>query len=271
MKQQNYDWYQFQEEICDHFLSLGAEAETNVTVVGVRTNHDVDVLVKTKFLGEDITWVIEAKCWKKRVSKNHVLALRTIVDDLGADRGFIVSKVGFQKGAMEAAENTNVKLKTFNELKSETKDMVEAEILKMYSKRLHLIEDRYWSHSKKVRIKYGLRQDLFDFSFKFVGQLLLLAARKAIMEAQKMNYPIDLETHLKEQQGTSVAHNFQQLQNWLNLNLNHFEEKLIDAEWAMYQNGDYEPNLRRTADDEVTASIIMAGGGAGMRMPKKDG
>ena len=268
MNQEEYDWYQFQEEICEHFLSLGAEAETNVEVKGVRTNHDVDVLVKTKFLGEDITWIIEAKCWKSRVSKNHVLALRTIVDDIGADRGFIVSKAGFQSGAVEAAENTNVKLKTFDALKSETKDMVEAEILKMYSKRLHLIEDRYWSHSKKIRIKYGLRHDLFDFSMKFTGQLLLSAARKAVMAAEEMRYPIDLETHLKEQQGNPVAHNFQQLQNWLNLNLNYFEEKLIDAEWEMYRNDDYSPDLARTPEGEITTSQIMA---RGMYSAEKNG
>ncbi len=127
------NWYQFQEVICEHFRGLGADAQTNVTVTGVRTKHDVDILVKTKFLGQDITWVVEAKYWNSKVNKSHVLALRTIVDDVGADKGFIVSKLGFQSGALEAAKSSNVKLKTFDELKAETKDMVEAEIIKMLS------------------------------------------------------------------------------------------------------------------------------------------
>jgi restriction system protein len=72
-------WYQFQELVREHFESLGADAETNVRLQGVRTCHDVDVLVKTKFLGEDITWLVEAKFWKTPVSKLHVLALRTML------------------------------------------------------------------------------------------------------------------------------------------------------------------------------------------------
>lgn len=45
------DWYQFQEKICNHFNSIGARAETNISVQGVRTTHDIDILVKTNFLG----------------------------------------------------------------------------------------------------------------------------------------------------------------------------------------------------------------------------
>ncbi|NOK64269.1 MAG: restriction endonuclease [Chloroflexi bacterium AL-W] len=92
------DWFSFQEQICDHFISLGADAQTNVRIEGIRTCHDIDVFIKAKFLGQNMIWVIEAKHWKKRVNKSHVLALRTIVDDVGADCGFIVSTKGFQSG-----------------------------------------------------------------------------------------------------------------------------------------------------------------------------
>lgn len=57
------EWFKFQEVICDYFKSIGAEAKTNVSVQGVRTSHDIDILVKTKFLGEDLLWIIEAKKW----------------------------------------------------------------------------------------------------------------------------------------------------------------------------------------------------------------
>jgi restriction system protein len=39
----NDPWYKFQEQICTHFKSLGFDAETNKTIEGVRTNHDIDV------------------------------------------------------------------------------------------------------------------------------------------------------------------------------------------------------------------------------------
>lgn len=253
------DWFKFQEDIKTHFDSIGADVDTNVRVRGVRTCHDVDVLVKTKFLGENITWIVEAKHWKSKVTKAQVLALRSIVDDIGADRGFIISIAGFQSGAFEAAENTNVKLKTFEDLKSDTKGIIESEILKTFYKRLLLLEDRYWSHTKRVRIEYGLRHDIIDFSMQFTGQQLLIIARTAILAAEERNYPIDLESFLKEQKGDKVAHNFQQLSMWLNLNLNHFEEKLLMAEWEMYKNGDYQPDTRRKGgDSEQTTTELIA-------------
>ena len=136
-------WYEFQEDITRHFNSLGADAEANVRVQGVRTCHDIDILIKTRFLGENITWIIEAKHWSSKVTKAQILVLRSIVDDIGADRDFIISVAGFQSGAFEATSNTNVKLKTFDELKIDTKDLIEAEILKTHYKRLSLLEDRY--------------------------------------------------------------------------------------------------------------------------------
>ena len=78
------------------------------------------------------------------------------------------------------------------------------------------------------------------------------------MAAEHREYPIDLETYLKEQKGDSVAHNFQQLSNWLNLNLNHFEEKLLIAEWAMYKNGEYCPDTTKTPDGETTITEMTA-------------
>ncbi len=36
-------WYDFQEQIAEHFRMLGVSAKTNVSIEGVRTSHDVDV------------------------------------------------------------------------------------------------------------------------------------------------------------------------------------------------------------------------------------
>lgn len=252
------DWYQFQEEICAYFESIGTSAETNVTVQGVRTSHDIDILVKTKFLGEDLIWIIEAKKWKKKVNKHQVLGLRAIADDIGVDRAFIISEAGFQSGAYEAAENTNIKLKTFEELKIDTKELVEAEIIKMYKKRLELLETKYWSHSKRTRKNYGLREELEDYPVRFSGQFLLRTAYEAIIEAENKRYPINLETYLEEKQGDLIAHNFKQLENWLNFNLNYMDEKIYRAEARMIQNGDFKPDIRfKKADEESTVEMMV--------------
>lgn len=87
------DWQGYQEEAACFFRSLGLDASTDVTIAGVRTNHDIDVVVKSHHAGFDITWLVECKHWKTRVSKLHVLALREIVADVGADRGILLSDV----------------------------------------------------------------------------------------------------------------------------------------------------------------------------------
>src|SRR5229473_2440209 len=102
------NWKEYQEEAAAFFRTLGLEARTDVSLRGVRTNHDVDVLVQSHHIGFDVTWIIECKYWKNPVSKLHVLALREIVTDLGADRGILLSEGGFQSGAIEAATLTNV-------------------------------------------------------------------------------------------------------------------------------------------------------------------
>lgn len=237
------DWYKFQEKISNHFNSLGAISKTNITLQGVRTDHDIDVLVKTKFLGQDLTWIIEAKKWNNKVNKLHVLALRTIIDDIGADKGFIISEKGFQSGAIKAAKNSNISLTTFDELVEETSHYVQDEILNSYKKRLQLLENRYWSHSKYLRKEYGLRGEIWDYPINFSGNILLYTAYKVIMDAEGNQYPINLDTHMVERKGELIANNFQELINWLNLNLNYLDEKILKAEIEMQKDGNFNPSL----------------------------
>jgi hypothetical protein len=50
------DWRDYQEEAADFFRSLGLDADTDVTIQGVRTKHGVDVLVKSHHYGS-MTWI----------------------------------------------------------------------------------------------------------------------------------------------------------------------------------------------------------------------
>lgn len=249
------EWYQFQEKICTHFNSIGTRAETNVTIQGVRTNHDIDILVKVKFLGQDLLWIVEAKRWNSKINKLHVLGLRTIVNDVGADKGFIISEKGYQSGAVEAAKNSNIKLTSLSELMIETKELVQSEILKSYKKRLILIEHRYWSHDKKIRIKYDLRGEIWDYSINFSGHNILMTAHLAIKAAEHNEYPIDLETYMTEKAGVLIANNFHELTNWLNLNLNFMDEKILNAEMEMIKNDDFHPDLFPRGEMELPISM----------------
>lgn len=151
------NWKEYQEEAAAFFRSLNLEAETNVAIKGVRTKHDVDVLVKSHHVGFDVTWIIECKHWKSRVSKLHVLALREIVTDVGADRGILLSEVGFQSGAIEAATLTNVRVTSLADIRGTASfEIVSMRLRELYD-RVELSRERYWEIPKEIRIKYGLR------------------------------------------------------------------------------------------------------------------
>lgn len=153
-------WKQYQEDVRDLFQSLGLKAETDVTVEGVRTAHDIDVFVSTEFKGFRIKWLVECKLWKTPITKLHVLALREIVTDIGADRGIILSESGFQRGAQEAANLTNVHLSSISEIgESAAEEFSLMKIHELYDK----AEDNkrvYWDIPKSTRIEYGLRREV---------------------------------------------------------------------------------------------------------------
>lgn len=151
------EWSDYQEEVAQFFRVLGLSAETNVPVKGVRTSHDVDVVVRSKHAGFNVLWLVECKAWKTAIPKEKVLALRTIVDDTGADRGFIMAESGYQSGALEAARLSNVMLTSLADLKETLSYEVGMSQIKALRARADSCRERYWKISKVDRIDLGLR------------------------------------------------------------------------------------------------------------------
>ncbi|MCA1360814.1 restriction endonuclease [Bradyrhizobium sp. IC3069] len=111
-------WKQYQEHAAALFRELGCEATTDLEVQGVRGKHLVDVSVRFSRFGLHLHWIIECKFWKSAIPKEKVLALKSIVEDVGADRGILVSESGHQSGAIEAARLTNITLISLEGLRS---------------------------------------------------------------------------------------------------------------------------------------------------------
>lgn len=247
-KREESEWYKFQEEIKNHFESLGATASSNVRIQGSRGYHDIDVLIRPKFFGKEIIWIVEAKNWTSNVSKEKAMALHSVVQDIGADRGFIISSKGFQKGAYEYVKNTNISLVNFEDFKNSTKDFVNIEIIKHYEFRIKLLSARYWAHPKRIRKDYDLRHDLFYIS-PYSGITLLEFIEKVIKCIKANDYPIDTNTQLEINIGDKQIQDFHQACNWLNLNLNLFDQQLLKAEIKMLRNNDFKPNWERLEHD----------------------
>jgi len=158
-------WREYQEEAAAFFRSLGAEAITNEKMSGVRTTHNVDVLVRSHHVGFDVKWIVECKHWRTPVSKLHVLALREIVADTGADRGILLCEIGFQSGAKEAANLTNVQVTSLAELGTTATKEIAAMRMRELFDRMEECNDRYWEIPKSQRIKHGLRPQVGTIGF----------------------------------------------------------------------------------------------------------
>lgn len=185
-------WKKYQEDAAAFFRSLGLEALTDETVEGVRTKHDIDLLVKSHHVGFDITWIVECKLWKTPVTKLHVLALREIVSDIGADRGIILSESGFQSGAEEAANLTNVQLTSLEEVRETARDSFNSMHLRELYDRVETCRERYWDISKADRVEAGLRPDSGGYSYS--GARAIDCCSDLLARAFRGTYPFQSDS-----------------------------------------------------------------------------
>ena len=228
------DWKEYQEEAADFFRSLGLKAETDVTLEGVRTTHDVDVYVTIDVAGFDVHWVVECKHWKDAVNKLHVMALREIVADLGADRGIILCEAGFQSGAVDAANLTNVQVTSLADLSASSKEAVHAMRLRELFDRTEACRDRYWDLPKDLRIDSGLRPGLFSAE-TYSGANVIEVATDVLGKAFRGVFPFepDVWARFKAPSLPTQFHNHEEVTTALEPLITELEGKLEAAEVAL--------------------------------------
>lgn len=223
------DWHDYQEQAALFFRSLGLDAKTNVSMPGTRTSHDVDVLVKSKYVGFEVTWVVECKLWKTPISKLHVLALRQIVIDLGADRGILLSESGYQSGATEAATLTNVKLTSLAAFKESTKEEVISMRLREHFDRIDVYAQRYWAISKQDRIELGLRPEIGGGDIQYSATTVMSYCQELLNQAMRGRYPFLLDSLSAYDRKTQFAQP-SDVDSAIEVSLSDLEKRLSDAE-----------------------------------------
>jgi len=133
------DWKQLQVEVAKLFNEVGCSTQENVKIPGARGEHNIDVYVKFDKFSFNCVWIIECKNWNSNITKEKVLALQSIVQDIGADKGIIVAKQGFQSGAIKCARKTNVILTNFDDLKDYITEEIKHHGWDVLSKRIWYI------------------------------------------------------------------------------------------------------------------------------------
>lgn len=104
------DWRDLQDKAASILRICGFESDVERTIETVRGKVDVDVHAIDSTASPKLIYLCECKYWSSAVPKTVVHSFRTVVSDYGAHVGFLISRNGFQSGAYEAAQNSNIRL-----------------------------------------------------------------------------------------------------------------------------------------------------------------
>jgi hypothetical protein len=159
---------------------------------GARGIHNLDVYVEGAFHGIPFKWVVECKAWNSAVPKEKVMALAFIVQDIGADRGFLLSETGFQSGAVRVAKKTNVTLSSLEDLAAATEDSFLDASIGSLNWRLHKAQKRL------RKIKKAKYDDDYNPPTMIPGGKLFVL-EYALDDALKGEYPIVYGFHGEKQ------------------------------------------------------------------------
>lgn len=180
-------WKAYQIETAEFFQKLGLNTIIEHKVEGVRGLHEVDVFVEGDIHGLPFVWVIECKAWNSNVPKEKVLALTSIITDIGADRGFLLSEKGFQSGAIRIAEKSNITLTSIRDLNQTIQiDSIIGQLswrLQKASLRLRKFKKEYFN------------DEYFPPMMKELGDLHILDS--VLVDALDNNYPFIYQANIK--------------------------------------------------------------------------
>jgi hypothetical protein len=158
-------WQQYQHQAAGLLRELGFSAEVDAQLAEANgAIHAIDVAARRTVAGVDLLWIVECKFWSKPVDMGAVRDLRTLVLDLGADHGLLMSESDFQSGAVMTSKQKNITLTSLDHLRANAAD----EIL---AARLALAEKRLMDLSLRVD------RDLRPFTMRSAHELASLAAR----------------------------------------------------------------------------------------------
>ncbi len=161
-------WIELQELTAKYLGEAGYNAITPFQMETARGNVEIDVYVEAPDeLVKKI--IIECKFWNTAIPKEKIHAFRTVVNDSGAALGIIISKNGFQSGAIEAAKYSNILLLNWNDfikiifdkwlLNKVAKLKTESSPLYLYINEMHF---PYEKLNAKERVAYNIASAKYD-------------------------------------------------------------------------------------------------------------
>lgn len=101
------DWREYEREVYEEFRTRYPEADIalNVRLPGILsgTGRQIDVLVDAKVGGAPLRTIIDAKMYNRPIDVKHVEEFLGMMRDVEAQRGLMVTTVGYTEAALERA------------------------------------------------------------------------------------------------------------------------------------------------------------------------
>jgi hypothetical protein len=99
------------QEILDRESARTIKVEHDVQVQGRSACHQIDVLWSFTVAGINHLTIVQARDWNQAIKQESAFAFRQVLDDIpGQPRGVIVTRRGFQRGAIKFAKDHGIKL-----------------------------------------------------------------------------------------------------------------------------------------------------------------
>lgn len=176
------------------FQRTGHKTKRKKIVQLVRGKVEVDVFAIKPGVPTDFTIVCECKNWNKKISQTTVHSFRTVVSEIGANVGYIISKNGYQKGAIESAKNSNIELLAWDNLQNKFRE----EYLNRYV--YPKIEEYCYepNHFFFSDFFQRLRRDERDITWRIRGYYILEATYQPIVALYRMYYSMSIDIMPKE-------------------------------------------------------------------------
>jgi hypothetical protein len=117
-------WKLYEHKVLERFRELypSSEVKYNTSIKGIKSgrSRQIDTLIVNKVGKTEVKTVIDSKCFSKKISITTVESFIGFLSDIGANRGIMVTKIGYSKTAKSRAENENseieLKILTLEEL-----------------------------------------------------------------------------------------------------------------------------------------------------------
>jgi hypothetical protein len=227
-------WHDYQEDVAKFFRELGCDAEVDARVQGARASHNIDIWVTFHRFGLKHKWAIECKQYQRPVPKEKVLALKGVVDDIGADRGVLIAESGFQPAAINAAISTNISLLTFAKLRELAKIDLLAGVLRKIEDKAELLSDLlyelFWPEPEPwySTPRPGVDEEGY---FDKAGELSFLKFK--LKQARKGKFPIAVGATYEPQEKLIFARNLEELVEWAGSTFEKIEKWVKEQEAAI--------------------------------------